>query len=504
MQIQIIQKQCGGTEFLARPHRLHLGAQNAQGVDTLQFTLPAAWAGCAAALYLRRKDGTQMAPVPLSAEGTVTVDRRLTGCTGGQWMLAATGPDGYPAYPRPGTYDAYATLPTDGGSEDLPPTLYEQFVARVLESASSAASAAQKAAASASGAADSAADARAAALQTGTDRSTTADCAARAEAAASRAELLSPADGRVLSVNGKGGAVTLTAADVGALPQPLYPTSGSLLRIMSVDPDNGALSLDTVPVPAAPDATLTARNAPAEAKATGDALAAKADAETVNNALAAKADDADIRNALKEALAEKLGLHDTAEDSTKWAGRTLRLEHNTSDTWIPVFCEGFVDYVLKSEIIPGYAPVAAKLGQSGNPDIPMQFNWSGQNGQPTWLWGGNDGQNMYVWNPSNFSVNYANNAGNGVNSAGYNYIRFACGVQICWTSNLNATSVWTFPAAFSNTDYAVTAIPQTDDAYCYGGKIATSTRCSTTKCKVEGRYMNNGNLIMAIAIGRWY
>ncbi len=491
MQIQIIQKQCGGTEFLARPHRLHLGAQNAQGVDTLQFILPAAWAGCAAALYLRRRDGTQMAPVPLSTEGTVTVDRRLTGCTGGQWMLAAAGPDGYTAYTRPGTYDAYATLPTDGGSEDLPPTLYEQFVARVLESASSAASAAQKAAASASGAADSAADARAAALQTGTDRSTAADCAARAEAAASRAELLSPADGRVLSVNGKGGAVTLTAADVGALPQPLYPASGSLLRIMSVDPDSGALSLDTVPAPAAPDATLTARNAPAEAKATGDALAAKAD-------------DAAIRNALKEALAEKLGLHDTAEDSTKWAGRTLRLEHNTSDTWIPVFCEDNVDYVLKSEIIPSYAPVAAKLGQSGKTGTPMQFNWSGQNGQPSWLWGGNDGKTMYVYNPSNFSVNYANNAGNGVNSSGSNYIRFACGVQICWIVNLNATSVWTFPVAFSNTDYAVTAIPQTYNTYCYGGKIATNTRCSTTQCKVQGDGMNNGNPIMAIAIGRWY
>ena len=40
------------------------------------------------------------------------------------------------------------------------------------------------------------------------------------------------------------------------------------------------------------------------------------------------------------------------------------------------------------------------------------FNWSGQSGQPTWLWGSNDGTNYYVWNPSNFSVNYANSAGN--------------------------------------------------------------------------------------------
>ena len=40
----------------------------------------------------------------------------------------------------------------------------------------------------------------------------------------------------------------------------------------------------------------------------------------------------------------------------------------------------------------------------------MNFYWSGQSGQPTWLWGSNDGINHYVWNPSNFSVNYANSA----------------------------------------------------------------------------------------------
>lgn len=58
------------------------------------------------------------------------------------------------------------------------------------------------------------------------------------------------------------------------------------------------------------------------------------------------------------------------------------------------------------------ATVAAKLGRNGSTSSPMIFNWSGKDGQPSWLWGGSDGTNMYVYNPSNFSVNYANSAGN--------------------------------------------------------------------------------------------
>lgn len=49
----------------------------------------------------------------------------------------------------------------------------------------------------------------------------------------------------------------------------------------------------------------------------------------------------------------------------------------------------------------------------------MNFYWMGKDGQPTWLWGGTDGSNMYVYNPANFSVNYANSAGNADKLAGF-------------------------------------------------------------------------------------
>ena len=259
MKIQIIHRACGGTEFLPQPSRLHLGAQNAEGVDRLQFQLPESWANCAIALYLRRSDGTQLAPVPLDGDACVTVDRRLTGCTGGQWMLAAVSGSGYTAYTRPGRYDTYATLPTDGGSEDLPPTLYEQFVARVLESASTAATAAQSASASAERCTSSAAQAQTAARQASTSSTAAAGCASRAEAAAARAEELAPADGQVLSVNGKSGVVVLRAQDVGALTP--YVRSSTLPDAKTpgpvrIDPQYGVAVRE--------DATLTLVPASAE------------------------------------------------------------------------------------------------------------------------------------------------------------------------------------------------------------------------------------------------
>ena len=220
MEIEILEQQCGGTEFVPRPHRLHLGAQNAEGVDRLQFILPAAWAGCTLALYLRRSDGVQLAAIPLDADDSVTVDRRLTGSVRGQWMLAAIGSGGYTAYTRPGSYDVYATLPTDGGSEELPPSVYEQFVARVLEKRPRRSGSARRAENGAADTAVQAALAQKAADKILADRTDAEASAKRAEAAALRAESYAPADGRVLSVNGKGGASCAERTGCGAVPRP--------------------------------------------------------------------------------------------------------------------------------------------------------------------------------------------------------------------------------------------------------------------------------------------
>lgn len=249
MHIEIAARQLSGcTDFVPRPARLHLGSQNAEGVDVLAFALPPEWAGKSVSLHLERADGTPQSPLLLDGQGQVTVDRRLTAARAGRWMLTAADGAGYTAYTQPGTFDTGEILPvTDGGEEPPSPTLYEQFVAQVLAHASSAASSAAKAAQSAGEAgswAGQAADAVAAA-QTKADAASAS--AGRAEAAALRAEAVAPEDGPVISVNSKGGRVQLDAWDVGALPLPAAPAAGSLLRVQAVDPETGKMTTEAVP-----------------------------------------------------------------------------------------------------------------------------------------------------------------------------------------------------------------------------------------------------------------
>ena len=50
-------------------------------------------------------------------------------------------------------------------------------------------------------------------------------------------------------MNSKGGAVQLNAQDVGAVPLPVQPLPGEMVRILSVDAATGAVQTDTTPLP---------------------------------------------------------------------------------------------------------------------------------------------------------------------------------------------------------------------------------------------------------------
>ena len=134
----------------------------------------------------------------------------------------------------------------------------------------------------------------------------------------------------------------------------------------------------------------------------------------------------------------------------------------------------------------------------------MRMHWAGKGGQPTWLWGGNDASNMYVWNPSNFSVNYANSAGNGVTAsgktgAGIYYVRFGNGTQMCWgfykeSDHSGSTS---FPVAFNNSQYSIslTVTVSSNNAPYITGRSTTSFSYA--------RHGTSYNDVQWIAVGTW-
>lgn len=225
MRVKIIRKTFSGVEFCPEMRVLHLGGQSSANVERLYFELPEEWQGKSVTLHIQQQDGTLPAPILLDEEHSVAVGKAFTAAKCGSWMLLALGEDGYRALTRPTKYDCYETLATDGDAE-ISPTQYETFVAQVLAYANSAQSSAKEARNSAAAANRDAAiaqmaqnTAQTAAAQAVVAQQRAESDADRAEAAAKRAELTAPSDGAVRSVNGKGGVVTLTADDLGAVPE---------------------------------------------------------------------------------------------------------------------------------------------------------------------------------------------------------------------------------------------------------------------------------------------
>lgn len=103
-----------------------------------------------------------------------------------------------------------------------------------------------------------------------------------------------------------------------------------------------------------------------------------------------------------------------------------------------------------------YATTAGRAYPLRVGGVDLNFNWSGQSGQPPWLWGGSDGSNMYVYDPSNFSVSYANSAGSASTATTATNASYATNANS--VSGVQATMGTT--GSGLNTDYAGQAGPQ--------------------------------------------
>ena len=289
LNIKVRKSQDNGSTFRATPDTLYMGGVGSAKVDTLHFEVPEEWAGCAITLHVQRLSGALPDPQMLDENNCIVVDRRWTQEKQGSWMLLAVDENGYIAMTKPGQYTCYETIDTNSTTETITPSVYEQFVAAVEKWGQTAVDAAAKAKGSEENAADSA--------------------SASADFAAAAARSKSAAEWRATK-----------AADSASAAEKSKTAAATSESNAAKHEEAAKKYSEEAGAKAGTDKTLSIENAPADAKATGDVLAGK------------------------------LGLHDMADNAEKWSGYSIRQEHNTSDTWIPVFSDDNVDYVLKSEI----------------------------------------------------------------------------------------------------------------------------------------------------------
>ena len=138
LDIKIRKLQDNGSTFRANIETLYLGGVRSAKVDRLHFEVPEEWKACTISLHVQRLSGTLPDPQILDENNSALVDRRWTLEKEGTWMLLAINASGYIAMTKPGKYTCYDTIDTDTTTENITPSIYEQFVAEVTKYAKQA------------------------------------------------------------------------------------------------------------------------------------------------------------------------------------------------------------------------------------------------------------------------------------------------------------------------------------------------------------------------------
>lgn len=138
LDIKIRKLQDNGSTFRANIETLYLGGVRSAKVDRLHFEVPEEWKNCTVTLHVQRLSGTKPDPQILDENNSALVDRRWTLEKEGTWMLLAINDSGYIAMTKPGKYTCYDTIDTDTTTENITPSIYEQFVAEVTKYAKQA------------------------------------------------------------------------------------------------------------------------------------------------------------------------------------------------------------------------------------------------------------------------------------------------------------------------------------------------------------------------------
>lgn len=471
MQVRIVEKHFGGVEFCPEMKMLHLGGQSSANVERLEFILPESWQDKSVTLHIQRQDGTLPKPILLDEEDSCAVGKDFTASRSGVWMLMALGEDGFRALTRPAKYDCYETLATDGDAE-ISPTQYEAFVAQVLASANSAEDAARQARNSAEAAGQgaqaaqlAAGEAGKAAEQAGTARAEAKKDADRAENAARRAQQFAPSeDGPVTAVNGKGGNVLLTAADLGAVEE----NSAGYVKSITITGQTVTLTMGD-----GSTRTLQTKDTTALENLTG-ILDTAHGGTGKNTALTAE----DVGAYSKEESYGKTEVYSKTEADGKFgapytlpAATETRLGGVKAGSGLSVEADG----TLNAEAYTRKESDAAQETLKKEMQAKLQ---------------------------KQISAAYA------ITASGKGYIRFSDGTQICWnTAKLSYSHTYyffTFPVPFIDTTYAVAGmktaeISDTSDNGFYFNKKTTDR----VELKSACNSYNENPYSTLIVIGRW-
>ena len=599
LDIKIRKLQDNGSTFRANIETLYLGGVRSAKVDELRFELPEEWKNCTVTLHVQRLSGTKPDPQLLDEQNSALVDRRWTLEKEGTWMLLAINDSGYIAMTKPGKYTCYDTIDTDTTTENITPSIYEQFVAEVtkyakkaLESMNAAKASETNAKTSETNAKASADKAKASADSMDKSVATCTTKAKEAEASAVRAKtsetnaktsetnakasenaaktsetnakasenaakssetksaaseknaktsetaakqalkdtqtehttaLQDIARARTTALNDVAASTKTATAAANAATQQATAAAGSAstaaTKAGEASTSAGAAfnsrqaaekaqkaaenAAELAGTRAGTDKTLSVDGAPADAKTVGDKFKSiKTDWNSVTDKPSTFPPSAHTHSYAGSSSAggdatRALGVKDYAGSQTIEIGyasaglTTSNLTHIAGYTDNGTKIKDVSKDVLKSWLGLGSAAYEENtIVRDVGDGRALTFNYSADavnyndfTWVPVWI----NGQ-MKTVNKNVFSTS-------GVQSSGSNYIRFGDGTQICWYSIYSNGDdyIWSFPVAFSNTEYSVVGCPISWLSFVCKDKRTTSCTLPGTKDKT----------CHGIAVGRW-
>ena len=519
LDIKIRKLQDNGSTFRANIETLYLGGVRSAKVDELRFELPEEWKNCTVTLHVQRLSGTKPDPQILDENNSVLVDRRWTLEKEGTWMLLAINASGYIAMTKPGKYTCYDTIDTDTTTENITPSIYEQFVAEVtkyakqaLESMNAAKTSEEAATKSAKEAANSAASMEESVRVSGENAKKAANSAAAAkkseEAAAKSAEASEnsakkSAESESASKASAGkakdseeaakkseDAAALSETNAAASEKNAKTSETAAKRALQDTETEHTAALQNIArarTAALNDVANSTRTATAAAEtATQQATAAAGSASTATtkageastSAEAAKADADRAEQASTDAANAATNAVKQAKEAGTFDGQSayalaVKLGYTGSEAaWI--------------------ASLKGAKGDKGDTGAQGPTGATGPRGPqgPTGPQGATGARG-----PTGATGPQGPTGASAVAASGSNWVRFSDGTQICWYSlyTSGASHTWSFPVAFSNTGYSVVS--------CSSRPIMSAcTSRGTTSCTLNGV---NEATCYYIAVGRW-